>query len=107
MKAMDLPRRHGEHREDFGAGRGTRVCVATRSRGHKLCEANHPLSTCCARDTQKLSTRTDSYTPVVTGSMHNRVRPKGIEAPRGACDGASKGWRGGGGTPTPGVFVRA
>ena len=28
------------------------------------------------------------YTPVVTGSMRNRVNPQGIEAVRGACDGA-------------------
>src|SRR5712692_7211861 len=29
LKAMDLPQRHGEHREDFGVEEGTRVCVAT------------------------------------------------------------------------------
>jgi hypothetical protein len=30
-------------------------------------------------------------TPVVTESMRNRLRPEGIEAPRGAYDGGSKG----------------
>jgi hypothetical protein len=32
-------------------------------------------------------------TPVVTGSMRNRVSPQGIEAPRGAYDGVSDEWR--------------
>src|SRR6266567_8615063 len=32
---------------------GTRVCVATTSRGHELCDANHFLTTRCGRDTQK------------------------------------------------------
>src|SRR5229473_4083348 len=41
---------------------GTRVCVATTSRGHKLCAANHSLTICYGRDEQKPSTHTDSYT---------------------------------------------
>src|SRR5712692_6925915 len=36
------------------------------------------------------SCHTDSYTPVVTRSMRNRLRPQGIEAPRGAY--GSGGW---------------
>src|SRR5229473_4701838 len=48
------------------------------------------------------------YTPVVTGSMRNRLRPQGIEAPRGAYDGGSEACpdvpRD---PPPPGVFVRA
>src|SRR6266849_5982583 len=43
-------------------GGGTRVCVATTSRGHKLCAANHSLTICRGRDEQKPSTHTDSYT---------------------------------------------
>ncbi len=46
----------------LGAEGGTRVCVATTSRGHKLCAANHSLTICCGRDEQKPSTHTDSYT---------------------------------------------
>src|SRR5216683_3002437 len=42
-------------------GGGTRVCVATTSRGHKLCAANHSLTICCGRDEQKPSTHTDSW----------------------------------------------
>src|SRR5712692_5850886 len=41
--------------------------------------------------------------------MRNRLRPQGIEAPRGAYDGESGEWRGNwsnGGTPIPGVCVR-
>src|SRR5260370_15319023 len=45
------------------------------------------------------------YTPVVTGSMRNRVRPQGIEAPRGACDDASKGWRVAAEAPPSRVFA--
>src|SRR6266849_7233230 len=41
---------------------GVRVCVATTSRGHKLCAANHSLTICCGRDEQKPSTHTDSCT---------------------------------------------
>ena len=44
------------------------------------------------------------YTPVVTGSMRNRVRPQGIEAPRGAYDGGSEAWRGSAEVPPPRVF---
>jgi len=44
---------------------GVRVCVATTSRGHKLCAANHSLTICCGRDEQKPSTHTDSGTPQV------------------------------------------
>src|SRR5260370_1372988 len=29
--------------------RGIRVCVATTSRGHKLCEVRHSLTICCGR----------------------------------------------------------
>ena len=47
------------------------------------------------------------YTPVVTGSMRNRVRAQGIEGPRGACDGGAKG----GGEvlrhPHPGCFRKS
>jgi hypothetical protein len=39
---------------------------------------------------EKLTARRQ-YTPVVTESMRNRLRPEGIEAPRGAYDGGSKG----------------
>ncbi len=41
---------------------------------------------------------------MVTGSMGNRVRAQGIEAPRGACDGGSKAWRGRVEIPPPPVF---
>src|SRR5229473_2494955 len=47
----------------FIATGGVRVCVATTSRGHKLCAANHSLTICCGRDEQKPSTHTDSCTP--------------------------------------------
>ena len=43
------------------------------------------------------------YTPVVTGSMRNRVRAQGIEAPRGAYDGRGTG--GSQGYPLPCFFV--
>ncbi len=46
------------------------------------------------------------YTPVVTGSMRNRVRAQGIEAPRGADGGGSEAWRGSWGTHTPPVFLQ-
>ena len=49
-------------------GWGTRVCVATTSRGHKLCAANHSLTICCGRDEQKPSTHTDSYPPSHRGA---------------------------------------
>src|SRR5258708_30009611 len=39
---------------------------------------------------EKLTARRQ-YTPVVTESMRNRLRPEGIEAPRGAYDGGSNG----------------
>src|SRR6266851_178054 len=42
-----------------------------------------------------------AYTPVVTGSMRNRVRAQGIEAPRGACDGGSEARRESVGYPHP------
>jgi YD repeat-containing protein len=58
---------NGSHQRGFGYDSlsrlrpgPTRVCVATTSRGHELCDANHLLTTCCGRDTQKLSTHTDS-----------------------------------------------
>ena len=41
---------------------------------------------------------------MVTGSMGNRARAQGIEAPRGACDGGSKAWRGCAEIPPPRVF---
>jgi len=44
------------------------------------------------------------YTPVVTGSMRNRLRPRGIEAPRGAYDGSARKCRD---TPPPVFFVSA
>src|SRR6266852_7495986 len=50
----------------LGAEGGTRVCVATTSRGHKLCAANHSLTICCGRDEQKPSTHTDSCTFLLT-----------------------------------------
>src|SRR5229473_2752885 len=60
------------------------------------------------------SCHTDSYTPVVTGSMRNRLRPKGIEAPRGACGSGGRILEAGrwrresvGVPPTPGISVRA
>jgi hypothetical protein len=43
---------------------------------------------------------------VATGSMRNRLRPQGIEAPRGACDGGSEARQGSGGYRIPGVCVR-
>jgi len=45
------------------------------------------------------------YTPVVTGSMRNRMRAQGIEAPRGAYDGGIEGWRGCAEVP-PGCFCK-
>src|SRR5260370_11695535 len=45
-------------------------------------------------------------TPVVTGSMRNRLRRKRIEAPRGACDGGSEARRESAGYPTPGVLQK-
>ena len=41
---------------------------------------------------------------MVTGSMRNRVRAKGIEAPCGACEGGSEARRGSVGVPPPRVF---
>ena len=46
------------------------------------------------------------YTPVVTGSMRNRVRAQGIEAPRGADGGGSEAWRGSWGTHIPRCFCK-
>src|SRR5713226_3940054 len=46
------------------------------------------------------------YTPVVTGSMRNRLRSQEIEAPRGAYDGGSKARRGSVGIPPPRVFLK-
>src|SRR6266851_4054327 len=43
---------------------GVRVCVATTSHGQELCEAKHLFAICCGRDPQKLSTHTDSGTPL-------------------------------------------
>jgi hypothetical protein len=43
------------------------------------------------------------YTPVTTGRMRSRVR-QGIEAPRGACDGAAKLGAEVLGYPHPGVL---
>src|SRR5713101_479049 len=45
---------------------GVRVCVATTSRGHKLCVANHSFTICCGGHEQKPSTHTDSCTPSST-----------------------------------------
>src|SRR6266851_5305905 len=42
------------------------------------------------RGSVKPSCHTDSYTPVVTGSMRNRLRPQGIQATRGAYDGGGE-----------------
>ncbi len=69
---------------------GTRVCVATTSRGHKLCVANHSFTLCCGRHEQKPSTHTDSYTPAVYRSyLPNRYatpiptdQPSGIGIPK-------------------------
>jgi len=44
-------------------------------------------------------------TPVVTGSMRNRVRAQGIEV-RGACDGGNEAPGGGVGYPPPGCFAK-
>src|SRR5713226_10255190 len=46
------------------------------------------------------------YTPVVTGSMRNRLRSQGIEALRGACEGGREARRGSVGYAIPGVCVR-
>jgi hypothetical protein len=42
------------------------------------------------------------YTPVVTESMRNRLRARGIEAPRGACDDRSESVR----YPHPRYFAK-
>src|SRR6266571_2671842 len=62
-------------RECAGA---TRVCVATTSRGHDLCEANYLPTTGCGRDTQKLSTHTH-YPPMFSVSADS----KGLKFPVG------------------------
>jgi hypothetical protein len=42
--------------------------------------------------------------PVVTGSMRNRLKSEGVEAPRGAYDDGGEAWRGSVGVPPPRVF---
>ncbi len=54
--------------------------------------------------TQKNLKRIGWYTPVVTGSMRNRVRPQGIEAPRDAHNGDSEERRGCAEVPHPRCF---
>ncbi len=44
------------------------------------------------------------YTPVVTGSLRNRLRPQRIAALRGVCDGGSEARRERVGIPPPRVF---
>jgi len=46
-------------------------------------------------------TSLEGYTPVVTRSMRNRLRPQGIEALRGAYDGVGEAWHGNVEVPPP------
>src|SRR5260370_40580123 len=48
------------------------------------------------------------HAPVVTGSMHKRLSRRGIEAPRGACDGGGRGSAAGREVryPYPGCFAK-
>jgi len=48
--------------------------------------------------------RVSGYTPVVTGSMRNRMSAQRIEAPRGGYEGGSEARRGSVGVLPPRVF---
>src|SRR6266851_445701 len=70
-----------------------RLQVAGRLR-HAPGEGHRCLIVNCRRLSEGNSVAHSLHAPVATGSMRNRVRPQGIEAPRGACDGGSEGWSG-------------
>ena len=57
-----------------------------------------------AEQVKEAKERGKGYTPVVTGSMRNRVRAQGIEALRGAYDGRGTG--GSQGYPPPLFFCK-
>src|SRR6266852_8909420 len=63
--------------------------IATEARRARRFEA---AGNCVCNGTPRNRKRI-GYTPVATGSMRNRVKPQGIEAPRGACDGGSEAQR--------------
>src|SRR5713226_6847820 len=63
---------------------GVRVCVATTSRGHKLCAANHSLTICCGRDEQKPSTHTDSCTPLASRQKRRPAHKLGVQLVAGS-----------------------